>query len=215
MDNDFVVYTSDISCEIDLYLFFRDEWSAMQKPFVVLDLEVTDFFDRGGEIMGMHALLLTPEGGVASELNVLVKTKMPAPDWLLQELPTDSQTMAASNIDAAAAIEELVAFLGDHAVYIHHASFDQQFLERLAVEHGLTINNQVYDTLAIAEMTWPGQRCSLRGLRQHLQLEATGGSIASEDVWLTLQILLSARKIAHTYHAQRMQAATHRQPERR
>lgn len=204
MNKDFVVLTSDDSCEIDLFLCFEAEWAAMEKPFVVLDLEVTDLYEKNGEIMAIDALLVNPQGVCLSELSILLQTQRDVPDWLLKSLQLTSRVFAENAITTEIALQKVLAFVDAHDVFIHDAPFDLPFIHRIASEFGFVFTNKVFDTLPIAELTWPGQRCSVDGLREHLEIvpEDKQKNAASS----TLQILNAARAIAENYHVKRIHA---------
>lgn len=205
MNKDFVVITSEDSCEIDLFLCFEAEWSAMENSFVVLDLEVTDLYESHGEIMGINALLVSPQGVCVSQLAILVQTKHAVPDWLLQDLQLKPQVFVENAITPQAALQKFFAFVGDHPVFIHNAQFDLPFIHRFTSKFGVEFKNTVFDTLLIAELTWPGQRCSIDGLSEFLEISPK--DTTENDAKATLQILSAARAIAHNYHAHRIQTA--------
>lgn len=205
MNKGFVVITSDDSCEIDLFLCFEAEWSAMENPFVVLNLEVTDLYESEGEIMGIQALLVSPKGNFLSQLDILVQTQHDVPAWLLQALQLTHQVFAENALIPETAMHKFLAFVGEHDVFIHNASFDLPFIHRITSEFGFAFKNRVFDVLSIAELTWPGQRCSLDGLREILELYPMDST--ENDAKATLQVLNAARGIAENYHAQRMHTA--------
>jgi DNA polymerase III alpha subunit (gram-positive type) len=176
----------------------------MEKPFVVLDLEVTDLYESHGEIMGINALLVSPQGDCLSQLEILVQTQHDVPDWLLKALQLTPQVFAHSALTSEIALRKFLAFVGDHAVFIHNAPFDLPFIHHIASEFGVAFTNKVLDTLPIAELTWPGQRCSVDSLRELLEIGPRDNTENAANS--TLQILNAARVIAESYHAQRIEA---------
>lgn len=205
MKKDFVVITSDDTCEIDLFLCFEAEWSAMEKPFVVLNLEVTDLYESQGEIMGIQALLVSPKGNCVSQLDIHVQTQHDVPAWLLHALQLTSQGFAKSALTPKTALQKFLAFVCNCDVFIHNAPFDLRFIHRIAAEFGLPFENRVFDTLSIAELTWPSHCCSTDGLRELLEIGPIGATENAANS--TLQILNAARSVAESYHAQRVATA--------
>jgi DNA polymerase III alpha subunit (gram-positive type) len=205
MNKDFVVATSDDSCEIDLFLCFEAEWSAMENPFVVLNLEVTDLYESQGEIMGIQALLVSPQGNCLSQLDLLVQTQHDVPDWLLQALQLTSSVFATNALTPQNALQKFLAFIENRDVFIHNAPFDLPFIHRIASKFGVVFANKVFDTLPIAELTWPGQRCSVDGLRELLEIDPRVST--ENDAKATMQILIAAREIGQAYHTNRMRTA--------
>ena len=207
MDDDTVFDIDGGRCELDTYLLFKPEWSAMEATYVVLDVEVTERLEHDGEIMGLQALLISPEGAKLSALELLVQSQRPAPDWLLDELQLDAEYLAAHALEEGEALQLLKEFVGQHPVFVHQAAVDMPFLHRVAERCGLHFSNPVLDTLAIAELTWPGERCSQYALSQLLELKHPLDQPLSADVMTTWKILLAARELAQSVHAMHIQAA--------
>jgi DNA polymerase III epsilon subunit-like protein len=127
------------------------------------------------------------------------------PAWLLEALQLTPQAFAESALHPKIALQKFLAFIGDHDVFIHNALFDLPFIHRFASELGVEFKNTVFDTLQIAELTWPGQRCSIDGLREFLEMRP--GETTENAANATLQVLIAAREIAQNYHAQRAEMA--------
>lgn len=205
---DFLIETSSDSCEIDLYLFLNNEWAAMDGTFAVLDLEVTAAFTNGGEVIGISALLVDSQRMKITELDLTVQPRSFSPNVgsLLPQISVQSDPTTA--IDISVALQRLSTFVAGHDVFIHGADFALQFIEQAASEFDPVLLGNVFDTELIALMTWPGQCCSARGLREYLGLNSKPDGVTG-DSKTTLEILTAARSEAWRYHIKRMTAAAY------
>ncbi len=208
MDNNWIAAPSNSASESDLFLRFQAEWSAMDKPYAVLDLEVTDRFDDQDEITAVHALQVTPDGDIVAQLDILVRTRRSPPPWPEQEERTDAPVQAQKPVWVALALLRLRVFLGDRDVFIHNASRDMPFIEQIATRFKLKFSNRVFDIRPMAQMTWPGQLYAQRILGDYLELSREGQyQGTADDVKASLDILLTVRQLAQTRHAQRIESA--------
>ena len=94
------------------------------------------------------------------------------------------------------AMARFLAFVGNRPVFIHHAAFNQLYIEDAEAKTGQVFGNKVYDTFAIFKMIWTDwPPYNVHKLTKHLGLcdpqpRAIGYAKA------TLAILLAAREAA-------------------
>lgn len=186
------------SCYFDPLVGFATEWSAMDGPFAVADLEVTGVDALTDEIVEFAAIRVNSSGEIESELSLLAKVSQRLPDLIL-ETGISQIDVDACGRSQDSAMNEFMAFLGNRPVFIHSAPFDVAFL-RVAVQRlQRPFPNAVYDIEDIAFMTWP--EFGLEGLGAIARNLGIGRprKRALDDAHIGLTALLLAREYASKF----------------
>ena len=185
-----------IGFSLDPVDLFAVEWAATRENFVVVDLETTGFVADAGEVLRIAALLVSPDGRVLSEFSELVRVADSVPQWLLDELELSVEDIERDGKQLADVIKSFMTFIGNLPVFIHHAPFDIPFLKAAAALTDQVFLNPIYDTLAMAAVTWPelpGHRS--KTLAGHVGM-VTFADDELGDVKLCLAVLMAAREFA-------------------
>jgi DNA polymerase-3 subunit epsilon len=173
---------------------FKEQWEAMEKPFVVAHLATTGLDDRTDEILQISAILADPSGAIASEFSALVRVTNGIPDYIQEETGISEARVGLEGRPLAEVMRSLLAFVGSSTLFIHNAPFEVAFLSRAAQLCGQSFESCVYDTQEIGFYVWPNLRArSVGALARRLGIgEARDRELAETKVLLT--VLLAARE---------------------
>lgn len=184
------------SAGLHLILGLASHWQAMASTFVILDLEVTDAEPATAEVLEVAALLANGSCQIVEELSVLIKTSRPVPELILRETGLSQEEIDGQGLDLADAWEKLLGFVGSHPVFIHHAPFDQRFLEELGKKTGVKFQNRIFDTIDITRETWPDVGPQNTSVLSHHVGYMRSGNRAGDHAKIVLAVMAAAREHA-------------------
>ena len=159
----------------------------MDETFVSLDLETTGLDPSSDDIIEIGAVKFRGDG-VVDTFHTMVKSYRPLP-YRIQILTglTPSEVEAAPPL--AVVLDALVSFLGDQPIIGQSIAFDLGFLS----EKGVSLENEVYDTLELATILLPtlsDYRLSAiaeeLGISCSIHHRALPDAITAKDVFLAL-----------------------------
>jgi DNA polymerase-3 subunit epsilon len=181
---------TELAVEIDA------AWAATRVPFAVADLETTGLDAQSAEIIEFAAVLVEPDGSVASEFSMLVKPQNSIPAQITQITGITQADINALGQPLALVLAAFLKFIGDRPVFFHNAPFDTAFIGTATAKNKLKFKNSVHDTLPIARRAWPALGTYKLGvLAAHIGA-AVPTHRALGDAHATLAVLLAARKRA-------------------
>lgn len=180
----------------ELAVEFEAAWAATRVPFVVADLETTGLDAQSAEIIEFAAVLVEPDGSVASEFSMLVKPQNPIPAQITQITAITQADVDAHGQPLVLALAAFLKHIGDRPVFFHNAPFDTAFIGAATAKNKLIFKNSVHDTLPIAPRAWPTLGTYKLGvLAAHIGA-AVPTHRALGDAHAALAVLLAARKRA-------------------
>lgn len=175
----------------------------LPKSYVVIDFETTGLSALNDEIIEIGAVrysgvretesfstFVKPSRGIPSEVINLTGIKY-----------SDVKDSPALN----AVLPELLQFVGTLPLVAHNAPFDMRFLWVALGRCGLDMNCNVYDTLSMARLAFPG-RCSYRleDLKADLHLCPQTSHRAISDARTTAELFEKCRNSLKDYYPRKM-----------
>lgn len=171
-------------------------WAATRVPFAVADLETTGLDAESAEILEFAAVLVEPDGSVASEFSMLVRPQNPIPAEITQITGITQADVDAHGQPLALALAAFLKHIGNRPLFFHNAPFDTAFIGAATARNKLNFKNSVHDTLPIARRAWPTLGIYKLGvLAAHIGA-AVPTHRALGDAHAALAVLLAARKRA-------------------
>jgi DNA polymerase-3 subunit epsilon len=194
MKKDGLMFESD-GCYFDLAIEFEAQWAATNELFIVADLETTGPDAEFDEVLEFAAILVDAFGSVISEFSMLVRITQSVPEFITELTGITQSDVDLDGRPLGEAMSAFLDFIGSRPIFIHHASFDEAFLFKVAKQSHQSFNNIVYDTLSISMLTWPSiDSHRIEALAEHVG--ATNLTIlrALDYAQMTLAVLLAARE---------------------
>ena len=144
--------------------------SPQKESYTVLDLETTGLKAASDAIIEYGALRVR-DGVPAEELSLLVCCKTPLPAGIT-ELTGIRDADLQQGVEARAALEEFLAFIGNDPLVGHNISFDMEFLRAACKQYELHIpTNHCTDLIQLARRKlYRVANYKLLTLVQHFQL---------------------------------------------
>lgn len=122
--------------------------------FVALDFETTGLSPQSDRIIEIGAVKYS-DGKELSRFQSLVDPGMPISEYI-----TELTGITNSELDSAPELTEVLPqfleFLDSLPIVAHNAAFDKGFLDTACAQHGISLNNELYDTLALSRWIFPG-----------------------------------------------------------
>jgi len=151
-----VIYGSELYMFdlIPQYIFNPCDRNLQKASYCVFDFETTGLSAKYDRITEFGAVIVE-NGMVTKSMDLMVNPEMPIPEKISAKTHiTDDMVKDADKIDVA--VKKIAAFMGDHILVSHNATFDVGFLnsarERLGLEN---VKNPVIDTLALSHYLFP------------------------------------------------------------
>lgn len=182
----------------DLLLEMQTGKSTAGLPdrYVVIDLETTGLNSKADSIIEIAAVKYS-QNVEEDQFVSFVNPGFALPN-VVQQLTgiTDSDLVSAPSLSEL--IQHLQNFLGDLPLVAHNASFERSFLTAAYNAFGLSFENKMIDSLAMARKAFPGlDSYSLESLKTELSLQHAESHRALPDVYNTAELLwLCAERIA-------------------
>lgn len=166
------------------------------KTVVGLDLETTALDPIAGEIIEVAVIRYDWQTGQeVARLVALCRAAGPLTETI-QQLTGITDAMLADKPFFKEIIPQLKEFIGADIVFAHNAPFDVGWLN----QHGLKIDNPVWDTFPLAGVTWPeAPSYNLGMLARQLELPKSEEHRAAGDVgmgWALLQKIRAELKLS-------------------
>ena len=159
------------------------------QPFVVLDIETTGLDSIHNEIIEIGAVKIV-KGEIVSTYHSFVQPVSPVPANIT-ELTGITQNMVNDAPSINKVLPEFLTFCGNAGLAAHNASFDLAFIREKAKPLGLTLNQPIIDTLALARELLPDlKRFKLNLVAEHLGIPLKNHHRATDDAEATGGILL-------------------------
>jgi len=162
---------------------------AVQKSFVVFDIETTGLSPHDDEIIEIGAIrvddinasshttyqeLIKPSCRISSRITSITGI-------------TNDMLENCNSIDHH--IKEFKEFIGDLPIVAHNASFDCGFMSHTFKKHGLEFNNHVIDTLQLSRKALPQlENHKLTTIKKHLCIKSDRDHRALDDAIATLRV---------------------------
>ncbi len=187
---------ADDGATFDASAGFSGAWKAMREPFAIVDIETTGLHAESDEILEFSALLVDPSGAITSEFSALVKVEQLLTQEIIEIVEITQDMVDLEGMSLPDAMAKFLALVGNRAVFIHNARFEQAFFDRAEEKTGHLFANKVYDTLVMAQMIWnDGGPHSCNRLMKRLRMPQVQGRTLGEAK-STLSVLLAAREAA-------------------
>lgn len=151
---------------------------------VALDLETTGLDPKNDRIIEVAAFRITKKGEVLETFHALVQPYVALPQFITHL--TGITNAALENAPSwEEIIEKVKAFIGDTPILGHSVQFDVNFLSAA----GLTLSNQVLDTLELAQTLLPEEKSySLEVLSAKYQLPHPNKHRAADDTRVAIEL---------------------------
>lgn len=158
--------------------------------YVCLDLETTGLDPTVDEIIEIGAVKFV-NGREQGRFHAIVRGEKEVPRDVTQLTGLDTDAVLAGE-DAAAVVDDLLAFLGSLPIVMHNAEFDLAFIDELLERCDLDeLDNEVIDTLKLARKRLPHLHgYSLDGLAAYFNLGPRGKHRAIDDALLDRTVFL-------------------------
>ena len=161
--------------------------------FVAVDIETTGLSNEDS-IIEIAAVRFV--GGQVEEVyHSLVRSKKVIPAKVTQ-LTGITQSMIAEAPHPEAVIRDFVAFISNHRLVFHNASFDMRFIGKYLEYFGYPLPDRILDTLPLARKKLPTLSSHrLVNLVEHLGLPVARSHRAQDDSLATGHLYLALRDI--------------------
>ena len=188
-------YITDDLTPMELLGNARKTVSAANREFVAFDIETTGLVSTEHKITEIGAVRIVNNEAV-EVFNELVDPQTPIPHDIVKLTGiTDEMVKGKPTIDEV--LPRFMEFVSDSGLVAHNAKFDMAFLRRNAEKIGITIKNSVYDTLPLAQMTFPNlKRHKLDHVAEHIGFKLKNHHRASEDARACAEIFMRCREIS-------------------
>lgn len=161
--------------------------------FIAVDVETTGL-SKDDSIIEIAAVRFV--GGQAEQVFCsLVRTKRVISPQI-ERLTGISQAMISAAPHPEAVMRDFVAFVSDHRLVFHNASFDMRFIGKYLEYYGHSLPDRILDTLPLARRKLPTLSSHrLANLVQHLGLPVMPSHRAQDDSLATGHLYLALRDI--------------------
>ena len=141
---------------------------------IVLDTETTGFDPLAGDrVVEIGCVELVNMVATGRSLQLYLNPEMPMPVAAYNVHGLSDEFLADKPLFADK-VDELIEFLGDAQLVIHHAQFDLSFLNAELVRAGRPkLTNESVDTVSLAKRKFPSQRNTLDALCQRFGIDNT------------------------------------------
>ena len=164
-------------------------------PIVVLDFETTGLAAQSDRIIEIGAVRIQ-EGQVVEEYGTMVNPGRAIPARATQ-INGITDAMVRDAPDAARAIPELLAFIGDAPIAAHNAPFDAGFLRAECRRLDIACEPTVVDTLEFSRRLYPQLKSHrLAAVCKTLSISLKNAHRAVHDARATAQILIKMLQAA-------------------
>lgn len=184
-DSDFVIVDGGV--ELDLYLFLRKEWAAMERGCAVVYLQEADRDAESGGLECIGAVRLDGNADVLAELTLR----------LTSELVCGSDNCVPLNN----AISILKEFIADGPVFIYDSNQEHVFLRHMGTTGEENMESRTIDASNVALFTWtelPDH--SLETVADHLHSHMASFE-TTDYVAVIVKLLRAARGEAKARHS--------------
>jgi DNA polymerase-3 subunit epsilon len=166
--------------------------------FIVADLETTGLDANNDQIIEIGAILCNERGEVLDKFQALINPEFMI-DLEIQKLTgITNELLSREGRSMREVMNEFKKFIGNHPVFFHNAEFDAAFIQVGNDKLDLEMDNLVFDTLAIARMTWAHERShSLSNLCKMLGISSPQHR-ALGDAEAALKVLVAAHGVRNT-----------------
>lgn len=169
-------------------------WVAMERTFVVADLETTGLSAENDDILEFGAVRVSPEGQVQSEFSALVNVGRDLPPFISRLTGITNDEVRRTGQPLNEALKAFTEFAQMHPVFFHNSSFDEGFLVKAERLVGHKLAGPVFDTLMLARAAWPdAESLKLRDLAEKLGTQPPAHRGVT-DAKAALAVLLAARE---------------------
>jgi DNA polymerase III epsilon subunit family exonuclease len=160
---------------------------------VAVDIETTGL-SNDDSIIEIAAVRFVG-GQVEEAFCSLVRSKRVIPPKI-ERLTGITQTMISAAPHPEVVMREFVAFVSNHRLVFHNASFDMRFIGKYLEYYGHPLPDRILDTLPLARRKLPALSSHrLANLVQHLGLPVTPAHRAQDDCLATGHLYLALREI--------------------
>ena len=163
--------------------------------FCVFDIETTGFhagIDKITEI----AVAKVRDGKIIDEFTCFVNPERPIPKEV-QELTHITEEMVESAETIEQVLPKFLEFTKDSILVAHNSKFDMGFITHFAKGQGLSVTNNVIDTLVIArELFESYENHKLGTIAKNLGIDLEGAHRAINDVRATVEVFVKMMEIA-------------------
>lgn len=160
----------------------------MLTEYIVVDLEMTGLKPGRDKILEIGAVHMK-QGKAEEEYQTLVNPMLTIPEEIV-ELTGITQEMAETGRSTCEAVAGFLRFAGNLPLVGHNILFDYGFLKHGAVNHGLTLEAEVLDTLKLARKLLPElEKKTLESLCEYFHISREQEHRALADAKATAQLL--------------------------
>ncbi|WP_088331781.1 3'-5' exonuclease [Sphingomonas mucosissima] len=124
------------------------------RPIVVVDFETTGLDHRRHQIIELAAIRLLPGQARGAYLHRLVRPARKLSARIVELTGITDRELASHGVDAPAALQALVDFIGNDPVVSYNAAFDMSFLHAASTAYSLSVAKR------------GGHSCALRLVRK-------------------------------------------------
>lgn len=185
-----VIYGIEAYMIDDLYLARQAtfDWEG-HRHFVVFDIETTGLNAARDQITEIGAVRVE-DGRITDRFHSFINPGVPIPESIV-ELTGITDDMVKDSPAAELVIPTFMDFVGDGVLTAHNAPFDMGFIQAIAVKLGLSIKNEVLDTLAVTRSLFPRLKThKLGAVASHLNISMDRAHRAVDDATATAKILI-------------------------
>ncbi len=161
----------------------------LDDDFVVFDLETTGISKENNKIIEIGAVKIS-HGKIVDRFNSFVNPKVKLPAKII-ELTNITDEMLVDAPEIEKIFFEFMDFIKDCVLVAHNADFDAGFINRVAKDFNLELNNCVLDTLGLSRALLPNlSRHKLDFLCEYLKIDLKNHHRAVDDAEATAKIFL-------------------------
>ncbi len=160
----------------------------MLTEYIVVDLEMTGLKPARDKILEIGGVYVR-DGQILEEFETLVNPGIQIPENVT-ELTGITPEMAAQGMDTKSAVAAFLEFSRGLPLVGHNIAYDYSFLKHGAVNHNLTLQDQVVDTLKLARtLLAEPEKKSLEALCVYFEIEREQEHRALEDAKAAAELL--------------------------
>lgn len=160
----------------------------MQK-YAIVDLETTGLSAVDHDIIEIGAVIVN-EHAIEKEFHAFIKVSAHIPHHIQNLTGLTDEILEAQGRDLAAALPELLAFIGNLSIVSHNVNFDYGFLRMACERCGLPLfSNQSVDTLVLARRLVDDVKdYKLATLLEHFGIRINDSHRSAADCMSTMQL---------------------------
>jgi DNA polymerase III epsilon subunit family exonuclease len=170
------------------------KWCSLcLKEFVVIDFETTGLSEFSDHIIEVCAIRYI-NGSESDKYLSFVKPPVQIPSYITK-INGITNEMVSYAPDIKEVVPKLLGFIGDSIIVAHNASFDMKFLVANSSRLGVSLSNNVVDTLYISRKLYPQfKNHKLITVLNELDIEADTLHRSSSDATACAKVLLKSLK---------------------